>query len=90
MQIHTRHTLCFRISCENPPHDTAIAFVKHACLRTQTPCRVTAMAMPEGAVDHRSSEVRIDGDFEYLSRLSDDLREALTLLGIEAQPCSAE
>lgn len=90
MKIQTVHTLCFRISCENPPHNTAVDLIKLACARTQTDCAVLSLPMQEGGVDYRSSEIRITGDLEYLERLSGHIGDALSLIGVEPQPCTAE
>jgi len=84
MKIETKTTLIFTITSENPPHTTAVEFIKAAAKRYQSEVEVASCPMPEGAFDIRQTEFRItDGDAAHLERLADGVRDAMRMIGVE-------
>lgn len=83
MKIETKTTLIFTIHSDNPPHDVAIAFIKAAGKAYQSDVHTYSVPMAEGAIDQRTTEIRItDGDEDHLSVMADRIRQAMTMIGV--------
>jgi hypothetical protein len=85
MTITTLHTLRFTITSPNPPHTTACEFIKAACVRTATACKLSSAPLPADAgLETRSSIVEIECDErEYLEQLGSNIADAMQLIGVE-------
>jgi len=83
MRIETKTTLIFTITSDNPPHTTAVDFIKSAAKQWNTECEHSALPMREGETHNRSTEFRLtDGDADNLSSFAHQIRGAMNLIGV--------
>jgi hypothetical protein len=83
MKIETKATLVFTITSENPPHTTAVEFIRAAAKQYKAECTHAACKMENGEVDHRKTEFTItDGDSDDLYVFADHIRRAMNLIGV--------
>lgn len=83
MRIETKTTLIFTITSDNPPHTTAVDFIKSAAKQWKAECHAAACPMKDGETESRSTEFRLtDGDANNLTYLASEIRGAMNLIGV--------
>ncbi len=83
MKIEIKATLVFTITSENPPHTTAVDFIKAAAKQYKAECTHAACPMENGAVDHRATQFTVtDGDEDDLRVFAVHIRRAMNLIGV--------
>jgi hypothetical protein len=79
MRIETRTTLIFTITSDNPPHETAVDFIKAAAKIAGAECHKEPSAMSES----RTTEFRVtDGNADALRSFASDVRRAMDMIGV--------
>lgn len=80
MRIETKTTLIFTITSDNPPHETAVEFIKAAAKIAGAECHKEPSAMSES----RTTEFRVtDGDANALRVFASDIRSAMDMIGVQ-------
>lgn len=83
MKIETMTTLVFTITSDNPPHSTAVDFIKAAAKQAKAEFTHGSCPMENGAVDTRATEFKITNeDASYLRWLSGEIRGAMNMIGV--------
>jgi hypothetical protein len=83
MKIETKATLTFTITSENPPHTTAVEFIKAAAKHNRSECTHAACPMEHGAVENRATQfVVTDGDEDDLLTFAGNIRICMNMIGV--------